>query len=134
MAQAESSFSFGLERQVLVGKIDLLRHHDGGYELVDFKTGKSVPAALEEVDVQLDLYALGAELSLKVPVVQQGVHFLGDDEVFMREWSPERAVSARERLGTVVDLITQQEFPPKSEYCPRCDEFRAICPYAGGVR
>ena len=130
VAQAEAGFSFGMDRYVLVGKIDLLRHVEGGYELVDFKAGKSIPAALEQVDAQLDLYALGAESSLKLPVVQQGVHFLEDDKVYTWEWSSERAESARERLGALLDQIAWQEFPPRSAYCPRCDEFRTICPYA----
>jgi DNA helicase-2/ATP-dependent DNA helicase PcrA len=134
VAQAEASFSFGLERHVLVGKIDLLRHADGGYELVDLKTGKSAPAALEQVDVQLELYALGAESSLGVSVVRQGVHFLGDDEVYTWEWSPGRATLARERLETLLGQIARQTFPPRPAYCPRCNEFRAICPYAEGER
>jgi len=50
VVQAEAGFSFGLERHVLVGKIDLLRQADGGHELVDFKAGRSAPAALEQVD------------------------------------------------------------------------------------
>jgi len=134
VAQAETSFSFGLDRHVLVGKIDLLRHVDGGYELVDFKAGKSAPAALEQVDTQLDLYALGAETSLRMPIVRQSVHFLEDDRVYTWEWSPERAVSAREQLGTLLNQIVQQEFPPRLAYCPRCNEFQSICPYRENER
>lgn len=129
VVQAESNFSFGLEQHVLVGKIDLLRRTDNGYELVDFKTGKSAPAALEQVDMQLDLYALGAESSLRMHVVRQSAHFLADDQVYTREWSSERAEATRERLGTLLDQITRQEFPPRHAYCPRCNEFEAICPY-----
>ena len=134
VAQAEIGFSFGLERYVLVGKIDLLRRADGGYELVDFKAGRSAPAALEQVDTQLDLYALGAEASLRLPIVRQSVHFLEDDRVYTWEWSPERAVPARERLEASLDQITRREFPPRLAYCPRCNEFRAICPYTEDKR
>jgi DNA helicase-2/ATP-dependent DNA helicase PcrA len=129
VARSESSFAFGLARHVLVGKIDLLRRVDGGYELVDFKAGNSAPAALEQVDVQLDLYALGAEASLSLPIVQQGVHFLGDDKVYTWDWSLERAKSARAQLETLVEQITRQEYPPRLAYCSRCTEFRDICPY-----
>jgi DNA helicase-2/ATP-dependent DNA helicase PcrA len=132
VARAEAGFSSGLGRHVLVGKIDLLRRTDGGHELVDFKTGKSGPAALEQVDTQLDLYALGAETSLGIPVVGQSAHFLADDTVYARQWSPQRATSAREQLGTLLDRIVQQEFGPRTAYCPRCEEFRAICPYREG--
>jgi len=129
VAQAETSFSFGLDRHVLVGKIDLLRRVDGGHELMDFKAGKSAPAALEQVDTQLDLYALGAESSLRMPIVRRSVHFLEDDKVYTWEWSPERAVLVKEQLGTLLNQIVQQEFPPRLAYCPRCNEFQSICPY-----
>jgi DNA helicase-2/ATP-dependent DNA helicase PcrA len=134
VVQAEAGFSFGLERHVLVGKIDLLRQADGGHELVDFKAGRSAPAALEQVDAQLDLYALGAESSLKLPIVQQSVHFLEDDQVHTWAWSPARAESARKWLGSLLDQITRREFPPRPAYCPHCAEFRAICPYGEGQR
>ncbi len=129
VAHSEASFSLGLDRHVLVGKIDLLRHTDGGYELVDFKAGRSAPAALEQVDAQLDLYALGAASSLGLPIVRQSAHFLEDDQLYTRAWSPGRAALVREGLGTLFDRIGRQVFPPRPVYCSRCSEFRAICPY-----
>jgi DNA helicase-2/ATP-dependent DNA helicase PcrA len=134
VANAEISFSFGLDGHVLVGKIDLLRHEAGGYELVDFKTGRSAPAALEQVDTQLDLYALGAESNLKMSIVRQSAHFLADDNVYTREWSPERAASAEDQLENLLDQIIRQEFPPRLAYCAHCEEFRAICPYGESRR
>jgi hypothetical protein len=119
---------------VLAGKIDLLRRQDGGYELVDFKSGRSAPAALQQVDVQLDLYALGAESNPHVHIVRQSAHFLADDKLYTREWSPRRAALAEKQFGKLLDQITRQEFPPRTAYCPRCDEFRAICPYGEGKR
>lgn len=129
VAQAEAGFSFGLERHVLVGKIDLLRRGAGGHELVDFKTGHSAPLALEQVDAQLDLYALGAESSLKLPIARQGVHFLADDQVYTWDWSADRAAGARERLREWLGQIARREFLPRRAYCPYCTEFRSICPY-----
>jgi DNA helicase-2/ATP-dependent DNA helicase PcrA len=129
VARAETGFSLGLELHVLAGRIDLLRQADDGYELVDFKTGKSGPAALEQVDTQIDLYALGAESSLGMPIERRSVHFLADGQTYAWEWSPDRAESARGQLGRLLDQITQQEFPPRTAYCPRCKEFQSICPY-----
>jgi hypothetical protein len=102
--------------------------------LVDFKTSESAPAALEQVDVQLDLYALGAESSLKVPMARQGVHFLGDDTVYTRKWSPERSALARQGFSGLLERIARQEFSPRTAYCSRCSEFRAICPYGEAMR
>ncbi|MBN1890450.1 MAG: ATP-dependent helicase [Thermoflexales bacterium] len=130
--QAEVSFSLGLDRHVLVGKIDLVRQAGGENEIVDFKTGKSVPAALEQVDTQLDLYALGAEGSLGLRVARQAVHFLEDDKVYAWDWSTQKALAARECLDAMLDCILRQDLTPRLEYCPRCSEFRSICPYAGG--
>jgi DNA helicase-2/ATP-dependent DNA helicase PcrA len=134
VAQAEVGFSFGLDRHVLVGKIDLLRRANGDHELADFKTGRSAPAALEQVDTQLDLYALGAESSLGLNIARRSVHFLEDDQVYTSEWSAEQRASATEKLGTLLDQITHEQFPPRHAYCPRCDEFRAICPYTEDER
>jgi DNA helicase-2/ATP-dependent DNA helicase PcrA len=130
VSQAEVGFSFGLERHVLLGKIDLIRRLGGGYEIVDFKAGKSVPAALEQVDTQLDLYALGAESNLGMGVARQTVHFLEDDKVYSWDWSSDKAASTRSHLSSILGQIAHRDFPPRTEYCPRCQEFRHICPYA----
>jgi DNA helicase-2/ATP-dependent DNA helicase PcrA len=131
IAQAETGFSFSLTDQVLVGKIDLLRHEEGGrIEVVDFKTSEAVPIEAERIDLQLDLYALGTELSLGQPVAQQTVHFLEDSQVETWEWSGERETTARGHLTEVLERIDRGDFSPQTDYCPRCEEFRAICPYA----
>ncbi len=129
VAQAEASFSFGLEQHVLSGKIDLVRHAGDGYEIVDFKAGKSVPAALEQVDTQLDLYALGAESNLGLRIVRQTVHFLEDDKVYSLDWSSHRAESARARLTEMLSRIARREFLPRQDYCTHCQEFCRICLY-----
>jgi len=130
IAQAEASFSFGLEQHVLLGKIDLIRQAENGDEIVDFKTGQSVSTALEQVDAQLDLYALGAESNLGRRVTRQTVHFLEDDKVYSLDWSPRRAESARAHLTEMLDRIARRDFQPRTEYCRYCVEFRRICPYA----
>lgn len=109
------SFSFGLEQHVLSGKIDLVRYAGEGYEIVDFKVGKSVPAALEQVDTQLDLYALGVESNLGLRVVRQTVHFLEDDKVYSLDWSSHRTESSRTRLTEMLSRIARREFPPRQD-------------------
>jgi len=129
--QAETTFSFDLADRVLLGKIDLLRRDEGtGVEVVDFKTSAMVPPEAERIDLQLDLYALGTEVSLGQRVTRQTVHFLGDGQVVTWEWSQEREAAARAQLMEVLDRIDRGEFPPNTNYCSRCQEFRAICPYA----
>jgi DNA helicase-2/ATP-dependent DNA helicase PcrA len=127
---AELSFSFGTEQHVLSGRIDLVRRCEDVVEIVDFKAGHSVEPALEQVDTQLDLYALGAEINRGLRVKRQTVHFLGDDRVYSWVWSPQKATSAQERIQVILDHITRRDFPPRREYCSRCHEFLRICPYA----
>ena len=113
--RAEASFSFGLDQHVLVGKIDLLRHAGEGVEIVDFKTGRLATAQREQIDTQLDVYALGAEVSLGLPITRLTAHFLEDGEIYTRDWSSQHAESARTRLSGVLGQIMRREFPPRSE-------------------
>ena len=129
--RAEAPFSFSLGEHILLGKIDLIRRADeGGVEIVDFKTAKSSPLTLGGIDAQLDLYALGVETDLGERVRRQTVHFLGDGQVVTWKWSAKRAGMAREGFATILERITRREFTPRTAYCPTCQEFAAICPYA----
>jgi DNA helicase-2/ATP-dependent DNA helicase PcrA len=131
VVQPELSFSVSLEDQILVGKIDLIRRNsDYGVELVDFKTSRAVPAEIEGIDLQLDLYALGAEKSLRYKVGKQTVHFLGDGQVQSWEWSAGREQAACSELRSIMERIVRGDFTPRTEYCPRCQEYREICPHA----
>ena len=127
---AEAGFSFGLDQHVLIGKIDLVRRVDDGFEIVDFKAGKFAPMAMEQVGVQLDLYALGAGTNLGLHVLKQTVHFVADDQVHSWEWTEPKAESARTRLRDVLDHIARRDLPPRTDYGVHCTEFRRLCPYA----
>ena len=129
--RAEAPFSFSLGEHILLGKIDLIRRADeGGVEIVDFKTAKSLLLSVGQIDAQLDLYALGVETDLGERVRRQTVHFLGDGQVVTWKWSAKRAGMAREGFATILERITRREFTPRTAYCPTCQEFAAICPYA----
>ena len=132
VCRAEVPFSFTLADHVLLGKIDLMRRQDDGVEIVDFKTSAAVPLEEERIDLQLDLYALGAERGLGEQVRRQTVHFLGDGEVVSWEWTLARAQGAQARLRGVLERIGRGEFEPNTDYCARCTEFNRICPYARG--
>ena len=127
---AETPFSFFLDDQVMLGKIDLLRRGDSnGTEIVDFKTSIAEPIEKDGIDLQLDLYALGIEECLGRKVAKTTVHFLGDGKMFTSLWSNKRKKAACSRLGEVLGHIKNHEFNPSSSYCNRCKEFRNICPY-----
>jgi len=129
--QSETSFSFSMKDQVMLGKIDLLRQEKNeGIDIVDFKTSKAGELKREGIDLQLDLYALGAEESLSLKVERTTVHFLGDGKLESKAWSEERKAKAISRLTDILNQIEAGEFPHKHDYCPACDEFRDICPFA----
>jgi len=129
--RAETSFSFTLQDQVMLGKIDLLRREkNDGIDIVDFKTSKADELKKEGIDLQLDLYALGAEESLGLKVEKTTVHFLGDGKQHSTAWSEERKAKATSRLTDILDQIDAGDFPPNYHYCSACEEFREICPFA----
>lgn len=129
--QAETSFSFALQDHVMLGKIDLMRSDkNGGIEIVDFKTSKSDQFELEKINLQLEIYALGAEESLHKKVEKTTVHFLGDGKVRPSSWSADRKREAAIRLADVLKKIENEEFLPNCDYCIACEEFREICPNA----
>jgi CRISPR/Cas system-associated exonuclease Cas4 (RecB family) len=101
--QAETSFSFDLNVQIIQGSIDLLKR-DGreSIEIVDFKTYEMKPEDKEirtnNIDFQLDIYALGAERALRQKVAKTTVHFLKDGRLLTTDWSSERRDNALKRL------------------------------------
>jgi len=132
ISQAETSFAFNLEGRVVSGKVDLIRSMEpaASVEIVDFKTSKSAPLHEGRVDLQLGLYALGVESALGKAVGCHTAHFLGDGQQVSTDWVEDRKAAAKAELVKVLEDIKQAQFPPHREYCPSCEEFRAICPYA----
>jgi len=125
----ERDFAFSLDEHVLAGRIDLVRRDESGEEIVDFKTGTSTFAATDQIDTQLALYALGARADLDLDVHRQTVHFLGDNVARSWDWSEETGQTAYARLDDILDHVVAGDFTPRTAYCARCDEFRALCPH-----
>ena len=66
---------------LLRGRVDRVdRLPDGGYELIDYKTGRPKTAAQLREDVQLSLYAVGARESWQLEAAQQAYYYVLDDE------------------------------------------------------
>jgi RecB family exonuclease len=74
--EVESGFAFDLNGQIVQGTIDLLkRDMEGGAEIVDFKASE-MPASddrirRDDIDLQLDIYALGVENALGFKMLRQ---------------------------------------------------------------
>ncbi len=128
----ERAFAFRLGPHLLRGRVDRVdRLPDGGYELIDYKTGRPKTAAQLKDDVQLSLYAVGAREAWQLEAAQQAYYYVLDDEkvpvrrdVADRGWITDTVLE-------VGDGIMSQGFEPTPSYaaCSSCD-FRIICPAA----
>jgi len=127
----ERSFSFQLGPHVLRGRVDRVdRLPEGGWELIDYKTGPpKTPAQLEE-DVQLSLYAVAACEAWELEDARGAYYYVLDDakvpvpDAAGRAWIEEVATE-------VAEGILSQGFEPTPSYaaCAICD-YRLVCPAA----
>jgi DNA helicase-2/ATP-dependent DNA helicase PcrA len=128
----EKSFQFRLGPHTLRGRVDRVdRLPDGGYELIDYKTGRPRSAAQLREDVQLSLYAVAAREAWDVESeVQSYLYVLDDEKVPLpaeeidRAWITETVLEVAEGIGG-------QGFEPTPSYaaCAICD-YRIACPAA----
>ncbi len=128
----ERSFQFRMGPHMLRGRVDRVdRKPDGGYELIDYKTGRpKTPAQLRE-DVQLSLYAVGARESWELDAASQAYYYVLDDEKVPVERSDADRDWITDTVMTVADGIQSQGFEPTPSWsaCSMCD-FRIACPAA----
>ena len=128
----ERSFSFPLGPHLLRGRVDRVdRLPDGGYELIDYKTGRPKTAAQLREDVQLSLYAVGAREAWQLEASQQAYYYLLDDEKVPVERDEQDRDWIMDTVLEVAEGILAQGFEPTPSYaaCSTCD-FRIICPAA----
>ena len=126
----ERSFSFAIGEHSLRGRIDRVdRRSDGGYELIDYKTGDPGTGPKLVGDVQIALYRLGAREAWEVEAdLGSYWYVLADERVAM----PAEADDAERVERTVLEVaggISDQDFEPRPshEICSWCD-YRLICP------
>ena len=128
----ERAFQFKMGPHLLRGRVDRVdRLPDGGYELIDYKTGRPKTAAQLREDVQLSLYAVGARESWQLEAAQQAYYYVLDDEKVPVERSEEDRDWITDTVLEVADGIQGQGFEPTPSYaaCSMCD-YRIACPAA----
>lgn len=128
----ERSFSFRLGTHLVRGRVDRVdRLPDGGYELIDYKTGRPrSPAALAQ-DVQLSLYTVAAAEAWGLEPSQGAYYYLLDDAKVAVPAGAERSEWIRSVAVEVAEGILAQEFEPtpSTAACGFCD-YRLTCPAA----
>jgi DNA helicase-2/ATP-dependent DNA helicase PcrA len=128
----ERSFSFKLGPHLLRGRVDRVdKLPEGGYELIDYKTGRPKSAAALREDVQLSLYAVGAREAWQLDAAQQAYLYVLDDEKVQVPTEDIDPAWISETVFEVAEGILGQGFEPKPSYaaCSMCD-YRIACPAA----
>ena len=128
----ERPFSFKLGAHLLRGRVDRVdRLPDGGYELIDYKTGRSKSEADLREDVQLSLYQMGARESWQLETSAQSYYYVLDNEKVPVTHSEQELERVRATVEGIAQRIMRQEFEPRPspELCSFCD-YRIICPAA----
>jgi RecB family exonuclease len=122
---AEAPFSLELEDVHLYGRIDMLFQEDGGWVVVDYKTG-----ALERgrgYEHQVRLYALAVAGALQEIPAQVALVAVGDGKDFVEEVDP-RALKEME------DLLRETARGIRSgQFACRTGDWCADCGYQGGL-
>ncbi|MGI8779767.1 MAG: ATP-dependent helicase [Solirubrobacteraceae bacterium] len=128
----ERSFQFRMGRHLLRGRVDRVdRLPDGGYELIDYKTGRPKTAAQLREDVQLSLYAVGAREAWELDAARQSYYYVLDDAKVPVTRDAEDREWITDTVRDVGDGILVQGFEPTPSVsvCSRCD-YRIVCPAA----
>jgi DNA helicase-2/ATP-dependent DNA helicase PcrA len=128
----ERSFAFPLGPHHIRGRVDRIDAlPDGGYGLIDYKTG--VPRTPEELreDVQLALYAVGAREAWQIEATERSYYYVLDDERVAVPAAADGPDWIRETVLEVGEGILAQGFEPTPSLaaCSWCD-FRIACPVA----
>jgi DNA helicase-2/ATP-dependent DNA helicase PcrA len=126
----ERNFSFAIGPHQLRGRVDRVdRHPDGGYEVIDYKTGDPGSGPKLTGDVQLALYRLGAREAWEIEANAGSYWYvLADERVSIRP-EPDDAERVERTVLEVAAGIEDQDFEPRPshEICSWCD-YRLICP------
>jgi ATP-dependent exoDNAse (exonuclease V) beta subunit len=133
--RTEQSFFLAVGGLRLFGVIDLLlRHADGVWEVVDYKTDavteEEVPEAALEYEPQLQLYVLAAERLWGIRPKRATLYFLGPNVLHSFPVTEEWLALAENRLHESASLLRRTSMEPwdacPGKRCGYCD-FRWLC-------
>jgi DNA helicase-2/ATP-dependent DNA helicase PcrA len=128
----ERSFAFDLGPHHVRGRVDRVDAlPDGGYELIDYKTGHAKTAAELRDDIQLSLYAIAAREAWQLESSKQAYYYLLDDRRVPVPRGEDGEQWVRETVLRVGEGIMAQDFEPTPSpaVCALCD-YRIVCPAA----
>jgi DNA helicase-2/ATP-dependent DNA helicase PcrA len=126
----ERGFAFALGPHQLRGRIDRVdRLPDGGFELIDYKTGERKSASELADDLQLALYHVAAREAWNLEAERGSYYYVLEDEKVPVPALPDDRERVERTVLEVGEGIQGQDFEPRPSYelCSWCD-YRVICP------
>jgi DNA helicase-2/ATP-dependent DNA helicase PcrA len=121
----------------VTGYIDRIeRQPDGGYVVIDFKTGSSKSAGITKgsirEDIQMNVYCMAVQALYGTLPVRASLYYLKDDRMIDYFPDEESIAAFRERAEAMVAAVCAEEFPARSSYmgCRNCD-YTDLCEMAG---
>ncbi len=128
----ERKFDFSIGPHHLRGRVDRVdRLPDGGYELIDYKTGERKTEAELADDLQLALYRVAAREAWDLEAELGSYYYVMDAEKVAVGGSADDTERVERTVLQVGDGILGQDFEPRPSptVCSWCD-YRLICPAA----
>jgi DNA helicase-2/ATP-dependent DNA helicase PcrA len=128
----ERKFDFSIGPHHLRGRVDRVdRLPDGGYELIDYKTGERKSEAELADDLQLALYRVAAREAWDLEAELGSYYYVLDAEKVAVGGSADDTERVERTVLQVGEGILSQDFEPRPSpaVCSWCD-YRLICPAA----
>ena len=127
----EGRFKVDVGTVRMSGVVDRLDEYDGGYEIIDYKTGNipKDPRAFEK-NLQLPIYVLAVESLKELPVHKVSLLYVESGKKLTAEVTDKMKDASVAEICKTFDTINAMTFPPKpGMLCKFCD-YRTICDYA----
>ncbi|MBI2453253.1 UvrD-helicase domain-containing protein [Candidatus Peregrinibacteria bacterium] len=123
----EKNFRLNIEGCQIFGRIDRIDQTSNGYELIDYKTGKTKSQNEADKDLQLSIYALACKECFGIELTALTLYYLEENTKITTTRNKEKLEETKKRIKEVIERIDTSHFPPTPGYiCQFCD-FRLLC-------
>lgn len=126
----EKGFTVEFDGLEMKGRFDRVEEFDGGYRVIDYKTGRVRDQDAVDADLQLSLYAMAVENSLQLPCTELILLFLSEEGVIERKTyrTPGQLIDAQKQILSLKGRIDEQDYHPdpsvgKCKHCP----YKNVC-------